>query len=56
MSDLASDLSEFSLLICALREDLDCWISKALSLRAALDLDLEREKSELMIGGFVWKR
>lgn len=43
MSDLASDLSEFSLLICAFREDLDCSISNALSLRAALDLDLERE-------------
>lgn len=36
-----SDLSEFSLAICAFRADLDCSISKALSLREAASLEWE---------------
>lgn len=46
MSELARDFSEFSLFIRALREDLDCSSSKALSLRA-----VALERAEAAEGG-----
>lgn len=43
MRDLDKDLSDCSFLICSLRADWHCSISKALSLAAALALEREEE-------------